>query len=423
MNTHHARHGLKYVLLSALVLFACAETEYDNGTSTKDAVTPGPEDLASVEDPRSKALCTAEEAKSCLNTQQSCTLDSEDNAQCIRCDTGFYPKAPEATCTPLEGKRHQHAFDAITLEPGEEVGSVCLSWVLNNPTEMWIHAVEFENDGGHHHSNWVFVPEDYNGWPTEPWYNCYQEGFMEVAAAIEGGVLYAQSTQIERELQKFTSGAAVRIPPYSRVMAPVHLLNYLPTPLTTQTRLTLYELAPEEVTIKLAPLVLTNRALALPPEARSIFRADCDFARSFSTYYGPMRAKLHYVLPHYHDRATTFSLRILGGERDGELLFEDTGYSAEPFGRVFDPPIDLDNSTGLSFACTYDNPSAKVVKWGIGDREMCDMLGFVESPAAFIGLVTEADLSEQGDGSYISNGECVGTAVEFAQDKDGGEGL
>ena len=415
--------GLGHIVLGLASVIVCLSGLgcQSTGSGPFDAALANLTDGGPADVAQDRSPCEAI-AQTCISAQKACVIGEDDALSCESCPKGAYPAPPYATCAPIEGEAIEHEFAAITLAPGEEISSVCQTWILNNAEELWIHAVEFENDGGYHHSNWVFVPEGFNGWPTEPWYDCYANGFNEGAAGLMGGVLYAQSTQAFSELQKFKEGAALRIPPYSQIMAPTHLLNYNPVALTTSARLTLYAVPVGEVEIKLTPIVLTNRALALPKKSSSEFRSSCDFDDSFKTFLGgPLEAKLHYALPHYHDRAVGFRLAVYGGDRDGEVIFEDEGYGLEPFGRLFDPPIDLAGSKGLTFSCFYENESNKKIKWGIGDREMCDMLGFVESKASLIGYINGGELTKLEDGVYLHDGECLASTVEFSQSKEGGD--
>ncbi|MFT7583177.1 MAG: hypothetical protein ACI9MR_004863, partial [Myxococcota bacterium] len=268
-------------------------------------------------------------------------------------------------------------------------------------------------------SNWFFVPEDFKQWPTEPWKNCYGGGFGEIDAALAGGVLYAQSTQVRFELQKFQTGAAVRIPPRSRIIGATHLLNIQPEALTTGLDMAIYTVDPTEVTAKLSPAQLVYHDLAIPAGERSVVGGTCDLeAEQQKLFQTPLDMKIHYVLPHYHALGDSFSLTIVGGPRDGEQLVDLGAFdSSDPFGRVFDPPVDLTGATGLSFKCGFDNPTSDVVQWGIGDQEMCEALMFVESPMAFSASINEtSDISELGGLEYHT-GSCGVLAFPFSQEK------
>ena len=132
----------------------------------------------------------------------------------------------DARCDPTTTSCYlENDFGVTAIAPGAEVLDYCQSWTLHNPTELWVTRVEMTNGGGYHHSNWFFVPDNtYDDTPDGSW-DCGNGGFDELTAAILGGVLYAQYTQSMSDVQQFPSGAAVRIPPYSRVIGSTHLLN------------------------------------------------------------------------------------------------------------------------------------------------------------------------------------------------------
>jgi len=67
-------------------------------------------------------------------------------------------------------------------------------------------------------------------------WTCTDRQYSQLDAALVGGVLYTQSTQASQELQQFPNSAAVRIPPYSRVIGDIHLLNTGTTTVTGHSR-------------------------------------------------------------------------------------------------------------------------------------------------------------------------------------------
>jgi hypothetical protein len=120
---------------------------------------------------------------------------------------------------------------------------------------------------------------------------------------------------------------------------------------------------------------------------------------------------LYWVLPHYHELGNYFKLEIIGGERDGEELFELAGFNAEANGQAFNPPVDMTGATGFRFTCGFDNPRSESVGWGIGDQEMCVMLGFVEADAMIDATVRDGNhVVETRDGIVYQEGDC-GVAV------------
>src|SRR5207249_4999013 len=100
----------------------------------------------------------------------------------------------------------------------------CVQITLGNDTTLDINKVELVTGPGFHHSNWTYVPVDmFPG--ADGVFRCADRQFDEAIAAFAGGVLFAQSTQSQHDIQAFPAGAALEIPPHSKLVAAMHLLN------------------------------------------------------------------------------------------------------------------------------------------------------------------------------------------------------
>ena len=365
--------------------------------------------------------CALDTAAACIARGQACRTEASGD-ECFRCPIGFHPGGDRAMCQPIPGEVLSYDFGEITLESGQELNGWCQQWRLKNEEPIWVNAVEFMTDGGYHHSNWFFVPEDSDigrSYPEGLWKNCYAQGFDELEAAIAGGVIFAQSTQVDQETQKFRKGAAVRIPKNAIVIGATHLLNVEPTPKSTGLRMRLYTMPEEDVETPLLPIRLSYLDLKIPPLSQAEFTSDCNFRSAYESQTGEtFNAKLHYVLPHYHGLGTGFELTLIGGALDGTSLVADQKFSSDPFGRVFEPPIDLSESDGFRFSCRYTNTFEKTIYWGIGDNEMCVMLGFVEADRAFDATVLDSTEQSTVDGVLRVSGNCSVFSLELGAEAD-----
>ncbi len=399
-----------------------------SGTSSTDTLPSSPDSTSDTGTPVGEPAC-APLAKDCKFIQQGCTL-KDGKPKCTPCTEGQAPQGDLAVCAPIPGKVIAHDFGVLELEVAQEEDGWCQSFALNNAEELWVNAVEFISDGGYHHSNWFFVPEgstqgtDPSGKPMEAplglWKNCYKEGFQEVSAALAGGVLFAQSTQVVRDVQKFGEGIAVRIPPWQRVIGATHLLNVYPNKLATRLRMRIYTVPAAEVKTKLTPFRFSYYDLHIPPKGNALVEGTCDFgpAHEKATFGKPFGLRLHYALPHYHRLGTSFRLAYSGGPNDGKTIFEQGAFNPDPFGHVLEPPIDV--STGLTLSCGFANPSDDEIIWGIGKNEMCVMLGFAESAVAYDASVSTSDSDVTKDGTRTLKGPCKVVGYPFLQDKAGG---
>ncbi|MGB1700497.1 MAG: hypothetical protein ACPHRO_11120, partial [Nannocystaceae bacterium] len=88
-------------------------------------------------------------------------------------------------------------------------------------------------------------------------------------------------------------------------------------------------------------------------------------------------------------------------------VYELNGFNGEANGRTFDPPLDLSDINGFSFTCGYDNWRDVNIGWGIGDQEMCVMLGLAESDRLIDASVTAGTTAVGTDGEIINfEGQC-----------------
>jgi hypothetical protein len=393
-------------LTSLLAPFALLLAACDGTKETTPTPTPG--------DP------CADKIAECRVTQKACVSDAS-GAHCEACPPGKYA-AESGSCAAIEGTAYSHDFTEFTVKPGEEVLGQCQSWTINNPEEIWFNAVELVQDEASHHSNWMFVPDDKFDGPDGVW-KCSDRSYSQLTAALAGGVLYAQSTQATKEVQKFPGGAAVRIPPYSRIISDIHLLNVGSTAVTGHAHLNIYGLPVGDVKVKLTPFHLSYEGLAIPPHATSRFVGECHVGAQFLGAVGTgFEMKVYYALPHTHAMATRFFTEILGGSRDGESIIDVAGFNGEARGRSYDPPIDMKGSQGFRFGCEYVNERSVEVDWGFGDQEMCEVLGFAESRAGFESIVDSAKPAPADGKTEVFTGPCANTVFEWTNDKPGGPG-
>src|SRR5215468_2934352 len=154
-------------------------------------------------------------------------------------------------------------FGPYDLQPAEEVTTKCVQVTLHNTDYLDINQVELTTAQGFHHSNWFFVPEHvFAG--DDGTFECADRGFNEgIATILGGGVLFAQSTQSTHEIQAFPPGVAIEIPPHSKIVAGIHILNASDAAITVPLRMTLTPIAKSQVTTTLAGISFENHALGL----------------------------------------------------------------------------------------------------------------------------------------------------------------
>ncbi len=399
---------MKRVLFLSLLCAACAAEpdapEGGGGAGGGGTDAPVPCDAAGVE--RCRRLAQACDAAGGESTCVACPLDASPG--------------PDGACLALPGVKLENGYGVQDAPAGFEDADICLSWTLDNAEELFVNAVDIDNDGAWHHSNWLFVPDDRWSGPDGAW-PCSSREFDEVSGALAGGVLYAQSTQATREVQRFPEGVVVRIPPWSRVIGSAHILNPGAEALRTEMRMRLWTIPEADVRVKLTPFRLNYRDLHLPPLSSSMFTGTCDLDASHQALFRrPLAMKLHYLLPHTHALGTSMFVDVEGGARDGERLLDAPAYNGEANGKAFDPPVDLAGATGFSFGCTFTNPRDVEVGWGFGDQEMCEVLGYAETELLSDNTVSAGDFLEEREGLQVFTGPCDTMGFRMDHERPGG---
>lgn len=298
-----------------------------------------------------------------------------------------------------------HSFGTYDLQPLEET-QPCLQWTLHNEQPIYVRTVRLTNDGASHHSNWFVVPEDtFAG--EDGYFDCSSRGFAELDAAVAGTVLFAQSTQSRIDEQALPEGVVIKVPARHKVVAGGHFLNLANAPIATEMRMALEIIHPREVEIVAAPFRLTYYGLDIPPFSEARFTGSCDLATTYADQVGkPLDLRLYYVTPHYHYLGNFFDLTVVGGSQDGESVFRFDGFDGNSNGKSFDPPIDLTGATGFRFTCGYDNWRDQQIGWGIGDQEMCVMLGLADSAVLMDAGVASGSLVGMDGDVLMNEGAC-----------------
>lgn len=323
---------------------------------------------------------------------------------------GTDPVTPPPTGAP---GTLEHTFPGFSVNPGDNIYT-CQSWTLDNDEAVYVNAVHMTTQGGFHHANLLFVPEDLFVGPDGTW-PCDERTYSEVAAGISGGVFFAMSTQATEDAQQFPPGAAYRIPPRSRVIGGVHLLNTTTAPLTTAMTVSATTLPQALVTTPLQELYITNTALDLPARTVGAFTTDCNVATSYrGRAREAMAFNIYYVLPHFHELATGFKLELSGGTRDGDLVFETGGGVGDPLGQTMTAPFNVAGADGFRLTCTFDNATDTAVRYGLArEDEMCVLLAYTDAPVKVLGQSSGTSVAgtPDVDGTVPFDVGCMGLAV------------
>jgi len=124
---------------------------------------------------------------------------------------------------------------------------------------------------------------------------------------------------------------------------------------------------PESEVKYIAENIFENyRDIVIPPNRISTLERTSIFDESMRVFQ---------LTSHAHRHMTEFEIYIVGGDRDGELIYFTNDWEHPPL-ITFDPPISLDAGQGLKARATYDNDTDKTLTFGLlSEDEMMIIFG------------------------------------------------
>ena len=165
----------------------------------------------------------------------------------------------------------------------------------------------------------------------------------------------------------FPAGMALRIPANAAIDLNVHYANRTSNLVQGEAYVNLYTIPASQVVHQLSTLNLQNSNLVLPAGQVTVAQKDFTFSGQ-TTITG--------LTSHMHARGTKFQIRIVGGPRDGELVYENADWE-HPQLVNYAVPIVLEKGQGLRSIVTYNNTTPSPIYFGLtSDQEMDIIFGY-----------------------------------------------
>ncbi len=271
----------------------------------------------------------------------------------------------------------------VELAPGEE-RLYCVAWPYPEQQRDLVYAAKIYATGGLHHSN-VFSPANDPVAGPNPYPDCHpgaDDAFANIGEGVPD-VLFANSTQVAGgETLVFPAGMGFRVHHERDVVANVHLLNTTPEPLLAEVVYDYFTMPQDALVEELAPFVLDNRLIDVPPMQTETTTAEC----------GVWNGNVVSLMPHTHEFATRFAVETVTFEGDRTLIYEEEGFDLESDIAVFEEAISLEGVHDLSYSCTYENTKTEPLVYGLGEQEMCILFGYLYPPGEqFAGQQVDPD--------------------------------
>ena len=243
---------------------------------------------------------------------------------------------------------------------------------VSNTQETWVNRVQTNMRTGSHHfviysfaanTPSLVIPQAGIVRDLKNSDGTYQLGTI---AAMGYHVFFGGSQAAASDFT-FPAGVAMRVPAGTVLDVNSHYVNSTAKAITGEAEANLYTVPASQVQFEAAALNLNNTALTLPVGRDTTIRKTFKFTKL---------TRVVMLTSHMHKRGLKFVVRISGGARDGELVYQNEAWD-HPLILTLPTPLVLQAGEGLTSEVTYRGDASKVVRFGLtSEDEMNIIFGY-----------------------------------------------
>ncbi len=231
--------------------------------------------------------------------------------------------------------------------------------MLGNTEEVYLNGFEMKaRPGTHHMIAYSFGKDD-----ILPESNVMYDQNMPNnklafrAVSGSGGALF-QSPQANYKFD-LPAGYALTMAPNTSFLMNSHYFNTTDKTRFGEMYVNFYTTAKSNVKQLLEVEYLSPETISLPAGKTTTMVTD---------YIMEKETIIPMMLSHYHKRGEKFEVRIKGGSRNGELIYESTYYD-DPKVVTFSPALVLKAGEGLTSTVIYKNTTNRTLTWGVTSED------------------------------------------------------
>jgi hypothetical protein len=194
------------------------------------------------------------------------------------------------------------------------------------------------------------------------------DGTVNVAtfAQMQNHVFLGGGTEVNTTYT-FPAGVALKIPASTPLDLNAHYFNKQTSSLTGENYLNMYTVPQASVLKEAQSINFANYNFSIPANTRRTISTNFTFSKAVTVIT---------LTSHFHKMGEKFQIKIFGGTRNGEVVYENTDWE-HPLVINLPTPIQLKAGEGLTSVVTYNNTSNKTVSFGFtSEDEMNIIFGY-----------------------------------------------
>ncbi len=290
----------------------------------------------------------------------------DDKTEFVQEDTAFV-----ALAKPKVGEGFQLRVEKFEVAPNFE-RELYVRKDVGNKTEIYINKYALKSRSNSHH----MVIYDFKNKDLLPVLNEVRDlrnpnNSLNILTAISTAnhTFLGGGTDSQQEYT-FPEGSALLLPAYASVDLNPHYFNKTNNVHYGENYVNFYTIDKAKVKNVVQMFNLTNENITILPGEKKTFTKSWTF---------DVPNNVVMLTSHTHKLAEKFIIKIKGGPKDGQIVYETADWE-HPTVKNFTTPLQLAKGEGLTSEVTYNNTTKNTVKFGLtSDDEMDIIFGYYYS--------------------------------------------
>ena len=277
----------------------------------------------------------------------------------------FAPLAP-----PPAGQGFQVRADSFAVNPNFE-RELFVYRSLGNTSDIYVNRIQTSmRPLSHHFVLYAIDPAIGKGLPCTPQVNQVRDirnsdGSMNILNMLPMAChVFIGGAMSQTSDYRFPDGVALQLPPQMSIDVNVHYVNRTNGEIPGEGQANLYTVPAAQVQKVAHTLNWANSDIVLP--AAKVTTLEKTFTVS-------QRTTVFQLTSHMHMLGTRFQIKVVGGARDGELVYDNTDWE-HPQNLTLANPLVLEKGQGLKSIITWNNTTDHVVRFGL---QSTDEMGII----------------------------------------------
>ncbi|HUS01553.1 MAG TPA: hypothetical protein VMY77_07495 [Chitinophagaceae bacterium] len=279
------------------------------------------------------------------------------------CEQPFVPiQAP----APNEG--FQLSINSFTVSPNTE-REVFVNRITPNTSTVYVNKIIVQGRPNSHH----FVLYGFQNLASLPPVNTVRDlynadGSINASTffQMQNHIYLAGGTDVN-STYTFPAGVALKIPAATPLDLNAHYFNKQATSFTGENYINMYTVPQASVVKEAQSINFPNYNFSIPANTRKTITTDFTFSKAVTVLT---------LTSHFHKMGEKFQIKIFGGTRNGEVVYENTDWE-HPLVLNLTTPIQLKAGEGLTSVVTYNNTTSQTKTFGLtSEDEMNIIFGY-----------------------------------------------